>query len=460
MKEYFISIFFTFIMLSDLAFAQAGILDNYVEEGVNNNLALKQKELSFEKSLAILKEARGLFFPSIDLESRYSRAEGGRCIEIPVGDLLNPVYATLNQMLSMQGFQPLFPENLENVNVPFLRKEEHDTKIRIVQPIFNLSIYYNYKSKSLQSKAEYFSYEAYKRELKAEIKKAYFDFLSACNALIIYDSARVLLLENLRVSESLFRNSKMSEEVVFRAKAELSEIEQRRFDSQKNEKIARAYFNFLLNKPFDANIIIDTEINIGLLDSVNYDDLIILALKNREELKQLSTIDEALKYGKNTYRGSYAPSVAGVFDYGFQGDKHRFGKEDDYWMVSILFQWNIFRGFQDKAKVEQLDIEKKIIEHKYNDVENAVRLQLKNSIEEFNHSKLIYNSTMAKYNYASKLFFMIKKKYELGVVSQIEFLEARTRYTNSECEKNIALFNVFKKFAELEKCAGFCKATK
>ena len=112
--------------------ASESVLDKYVNQALQNNLALHQQQFSLEKSLAALKEARGLFFPSIGINARYTRAGGGREIEFPVGDLFNPIYSTLNQLIQQQ----VFPENLRNEVIPFLREKEQETKISAVQPIF------------------------------------------------------------------------------------------------------------------------------------------------------------------------------------------------------------------------------------------------------------------------------------------------------------------------------------
>ena len=117
-------------------FAYADNLDNYVQIGLENNLALKQKEFNYKKSMHALKEARGMFFPSVSIEARYTRAGGGREIEFPVGDLLNPVYSTLNQLTGTQSFP-----QLDNERIPFLREKEHETKLRLVQPLFQYGIY-------------------------------------------------------------------------------------------------------------------------------------------------------------------------------------------------------------------------------------------------------------------------------------------------------------------------------
>lgn len=48
-------------------FAQDKVLDNYVKSGLENNLALKQKYNTYEKSIEALREAKGLFYPDISL---------------------------------------------------------------------------------------------------------------------------------------------------------------------------------------------------------------------------------------------------------------------------------------------------------------------------------------------------------------------------------------------------------
>src|SRR5215467_12808973 len=74
------------------------VLKQYVDEALDNNLVLKERKISLDKSLVALKEARSLFLPTTWFEGEYTLAKGGRSIDIPVGDLLNPVYKTLNQL--------------------------------------------------------------------------------------------------------------------------------------------------------------------------------------------------------------------------------------------------------------------------------------------------------------------------------------------------------------------------
>src|SRR5476649_2469889 len=66
-----------------------------VEEAVNGlvadalaaNLELDEAGAGVAQRLAALDQARALYLPALDFSARYTRANGGRTIEFPVGDL-------------------------------------------------------------------------------------------------------------------------------------------------------------------------------------------------------------------------------------------------------------------------------------------------------------------------------------------------------------------------------------
>src|ERR1041385_8094972 len=78
--------------------AQNSILDGYIQQGLKNNLQLQQEQLNYERSMENLAQAKALFLPYIGANATYQIADGGRKISIPVGDLVNPVYANLNKI--------------------------------------------------------------------------------------------------------------------------------------------------------------------------------------------------------------------------------------------------------------------------------------------------------------------------------------------------------------------------
>jgi len=68
-------------------------LNNYVEQGLQNNIVLQQKKISYQKSPLFTQNCSRLFPPFNRGHADYTSGEGGRNISIPVGDMLNPVYS-------------------------------------------------------------------------------------------------------------------------------------------------------------------------------------------------------------------------------------------------------------------------------------------------------------------------------------------------------------------------------
>ena len=232
-------------------------LDQYINQAMESNIALQEKNLSYEKSLAALKEAKALFLPRLSLEARYSVANGGRAFVFPVGDLMNPVYDNLNLINGLnQAANPDYPTipaypQIENEEVNFLREREQETKLRVVWPVFNTAIIQNNKIQQSLLEAERTNVDIYKRELVREVKIAYFNYSKAVQAVGLYENTLDLVEENLRTTESLERNHKVTIDAVYSAKAEVKAIEQQLAEADKNEKVARAYFNFVLNRDYD-----------------------------------------------------------------------------------------------------------------------------------------------------------------------------------------------------------------
>src|SRR4051812_41065989 len=111
------------------------VVEHYVAEAFRSNLALQGEALEVDKATAALAAARARFFPEVSLAARYSRSDGGREFTIPVGTALNPVFATLNELLTAQGQPPRFAAT-QDISVPFLRSEEQDTRVVVRQPLY------------------------------------------------------------------------------------------------------------------------------------------------------------------------------------------------------------------------------------------------------------------------------------------------------------------------------------
>jgi outer membrane protein TolC len=427
------------------------VLNEYIRYGLENNLVLKQKQSGYEKSIEALKEARSLFYPSLSFNARYTVSQGGRVIDFPVGDLLNPVYSTLNDLTNSTLFQMV-----GNQQIRFLRPTEHETKIRVAQPVFNPDIYYNTKIKKELSVLEEADVDQYKRELTAEIKKAYYNASMAEGINSMLAETRKLLVENVRVNKKLFDNDKVTIDYVYRSEAELSKFDQELQDADKNKKIAVAYFNFLLNRTLTDSIMFQMPVSFPVLSGLmeNYSRS---AVENREELKKLEQSSNITSMQLRMNQSDILPDLFVVLDYGFQGETYQFNKSQDYLQASAVLYWNLFSGFKTRARIKQAMIDKTIIQNQLDEAKKQIELQVINTMNELLASEKGITAAETRLKNAREGFKLVKRKYEEGQASLIEFLDARTTMTQAEENLIISKFTYLTCFAEFERVTAIKK---
>ncbi|MBC8026724.1 MAG: TolC family protein, partial [Steroidobacteraceae bacterium] len=229
----------------------AAVIDDYVREGLRSNLSLRAQSLEVERAAAGLDAARARYFPEAAFAARYSWSEGGRTIDLPLGDALNPAYQTLNDLLVAQGQQPQFPV-VQNETIAFLREREQDTRVTLRMPLIAPAIPAAVRAQRELLGATEFGREALGRRLKRDITVGYLTWASAVRTQGIVDSSVTLLNENLRVNDSLHRNGKITQDQVLRARAELLAVTQQSRDARNGASQARSYLNFLLNRALDT----------------------------------------------------------------------------------------------------------------------------------------------------------------------------------------------------------------
>src|SRR5687768_16034791 len=107
LPSFIVSVTFVILLLrTNTATAQES-LNLYISQALEANHGIKQQTFQLEKSLFALKEAKGMFMPSVTFSTTYTKADGGRTIDFPTGDLLNQTYSTLNQLTGTNNFPQL-----------------------------------------------------------------------------------------------------------------------------------------------------------------------------------------------------------------------------------------------------------------------------------------------------------------------------------------------------------------
>jgi outer membrane protein TolC len=419
-------------------------LEQYIKEGLENNQSIRQQEFEFEKSIYALKEARTLFLPQVSLLGNYFLAGGGRTVDFPVGDLFNPIYSTLNQLT--QGSN--FPQ-LENQNILLNPDNFYDVRFRASMPLFNQEIIFNQRIKNYQVSNQQLLADVYKRELIKEIKIAYFQYLQALEAVKIYQSALELTGENKRVNESLFRNDKVNRTTVLRAENEVSKFEALLETALENSKTAKAYFNFLINRNQDAEILEDA--NYATVASVDSNDRNV---SGREELSRISNANEINRQLIGMAKANNVPKLNTFIEVGSQGFEGRFDVKTQYYFFGLALEWNLFAFGRNRNLVKQRELDTRIIDNEHDYVENQLNLQIETAINKYAVAISQYNAAKSVMVSASKYFNDVFKLYKEGQALFVELLDAQNQLIQAELQHNISLFDTHSRAAEIERATS------
>jgi len=443
-------LFYSIILLFSvqLTGAQSNtVLDGYIRQGLESNLALQQKQLNLEKSIQALKEANGLFYPSITLNAQYTLADGGRSESLPVGDLLNPVYSSLNQILQNMGQEGGFPP-INNQEIQFLPNDYHDTKIRAVLPLVNAEIYFNRKIKQEMISFAQAETNVYKRELVKEIKTTYWRYLQAVKVVEAYYSAKDLITEALRVNEKLVKNQMTGNDKLLRIKAELSQVEAQLTRVENDQKTASSCFNFLINQPLQTDINTDSVLLNNQAEVVGEPDPVF---QLREELSQVKSAGNAAELYLNMKKAYWVPTISNVTDLGYQGFQYKFDGNQHYIMNVIDLRWNIFDGLQNKRRISQARIDRVSMEKKLTETEQQLELQqllAQNNLESSARAEEANLSSLASSREYCKV---VSRQYAEGQKSLLDLLDARNQLTSSDISYAVSHFETLIRQAELER---------
>lgn len=420
--------------------AQSPVLDRYLEEGLKSNLQLQQEELSYERSMESFNQARALFFPQISANASYTLADGGRKIDFPIGDLLNPVYDQLNLPLT------------QNQSIQFLPNNFHETKLRVIQPIFNPDIYFNYKAQKEMISVQTAQRNAYANELKYMIASAYFQYLQAHQAHGVLQDTRSLVLELVKLNRKLVENDKATRDVSLNAEYELSKIDYQISDAEKNREVAKSYFNFLLNKDLTSSVDIDTTLSAALAVTYNLDDLKNSAQEKRPELQQAASGIAASKQGVELAKGNaLLPKLSLVGDVGYQGFQYKFDGDQRYWLVQFSLTWDLFQGGAKKSKTQQARIDYQIVENKMQQLKKQIELQVIQAYRTRESAQQSLAAARSGVRNASKSFQIIRMKYDEGQVILLEYLDAQNKLTTSRLSETLSTYELLRAEAQLQR---------
>jgi outer membrane protein len=454
---------------------QGSPLDEYIRLGLDSNLALHQRNFDLSRSQLDLKRAQSLFYPQAGFSSQYTLANGGRSQEIPIGDLLNGVYSSLNQLTGSNKFP-----QVANQSIQFLPNDFHDTKMEVTVPILNTDLLHNKEVTSETINTRRADRDVYRRDLVRNIRQAYYQYLQAGKAQDIYATALLLVKENLRVSQKFVENNMATREVVLRAQAQVSGVRSSLIESGNDLRNAAAYFNFLLNRPLESPIRIDSSLMTWQLPAETGDQeasgLHVSAAVTlpgfpsfagtttqtsvnggREEFSRLRSYQHILQSNLKWDRNYLIPQLNAFYDVGYQGYGFHFNGTQFYQLAGLNLIWPLFKANDNKYKIQQARIDIDAIDLQYRQLTEQLTLEQQITVNNYNSSFEALRAQADEVSSAREAYRLAEKRFDEGQALQVELIDARTQMTNAEIRYSQGRLSALNRAADMERVTASYK---
>ena len=438
--------------------ALAPVLRDLVDGALRYNLELAAAGAGIEQRLAALDQARARYWPVLDLNARYSVANGGRTIDVPVGDLVNPIYGALARL------QPgtRYP-TVANQQIPFLQTHAQETKLTYLQPLYDPRLAAGRDYAAAELERARVSTDALRERVTLDVQQAYLALLQAQATVTVLDATLDLARENLKVNESLYRNGTATRDLVYRAEADLLQTTQERLAAANAVSLGRAYVNQLRNQPLSTPLPmadvrdLDERDLLSTAGDAEHGALARLqaqALERRRELRELDAARDAALANEALARAGFKPTLGVSVETGTQGESYGISANDRYTLASVVLRFNLFDGGGDRAALRSAHALASQVDAQRADLENRIRVEVQRNLQDFVAARASIDTARKRLEAARAAFAISQKKRDLGQINQSEFIDTRRALTDAALNLNQTRFAALSSLAALDYATG------
>ena len=415
-------------------------LDSVAQVAITRNLSARRTIEREREADAAITQARGLFLPTVAVDSRYSKLDG----VVNLGDLINPAFATLNQLTGKSNF----PTNID-ATLPF-KQESH---IRAALPLFNGALFANLAGARAVRDLRGAERGAALRRLDAESRIAFLNWGRAARAVEIWDATLPVVAEGARVSQRLVDAGSATPDAVLRARAALADARQHRLEAAHTRDAALGALNLLLDQPADAPAPILTDTTLPPPPALTLADALAASVRREDWAMCGAAIDGARAQGRAA-SSAFLPSVAVAAEYGYQGSSYKFDRDHDVAIGSVVLQWNLFNGGQDAARHEGAAAARRGAELQRAELDRQIALDVRLAWDAVQVEREALDAARARLAAARSAFTLVDRRYAEGLVSYLEWSDARAQLTGAALNEVQTRYSLAARGMDLERAAA------
>lgn len=465
-----VSLFITAILLSFGLRAQQGSsamsLEACIEYALANNAEMKNAALDEKSAVMQVKETRGIGLPQISGSAVVQKAP---TLQRFFGEY-DPAttFAVTPDQASQIGLNTGDIFAAENF---FQLQSVGDASLGVNQIIFNGSYIVALKASRTFKELSIKQKEETRVALIEKVSKAYYDVLINRERLNLF-TANLTRLDTLyRNTRELYKNGFAEEIDVDRLKVSLNNLKSDRDNIVNLNTISMTLLKFQMGYPLEQSLEL----------SGTFDDVIGATIARNDgqvkydERPEYQTLLVNRKLQELNIKNKYAealPTLSGFANLGVSTQSQSFGglfstQSDfegvdqlgpDSWYrysaIGLSLNWNIFTGLQRRFQIQREKVSLEQLDNGISQYQSLIDLEVQNSRLALQNAVQKIEVQRENMELADKVFRVTQIKYQEGIGSNLEVVEADTALKEAQTNYYNALYDAIIARIDLQKALG------
>jgi outer membrane protein TolC len=409
-----------------------------VELSERNNRDLQVAQLQLESTQSALREAQAANSPTLAVQADLTRAQSAS------SELSRKAQAVQQQ------------------NNPFFQGADSDP----VNTTLNGSIQLNYdvytsglrsarnRAAERQVRVSELEVERVREDLRLNVTNDYYDLQNADEQVRINAAAVRNAEISLRDTQAQERAGLGTRFDVLRSQVQLANAQQQLTNSIASQSVSR--------RQLAQRISIAESVNLSAADPVvpagtwtlAIEDSIILAYKNRAELEQQLVQREVSEQQRRAALSALGPTVSVSAQYNLLDIFEQPVRAADGYSFGVQARWSLYDGGAAVARARQQEKNKEIAETRFAQNRNNVRFQVEQAFSTLQSNRINIDTAGTALNQAREALRLARLRFQAGVGTQTEVINAETDLTRAEGSLVSAIIGYNRSLAQLQRAVS------
>lgn len=431
-----------------------------VDIAFKNVTDLKNARLDYKIAEARNREITGMALPQVS-----GSFQGNRYLSLPQIQFPDGTEETIYSVLRENGVRDGAGSPITKAgeitfrNVSFIRPWNINGGVSVQQLLFEPQVFVGLEARRALLESSGLQIKVAEDKVKEAVYKNYYAVLIAQKQLgFVQESIKRLEKLSADINE-MYKNGFVEKLDIDKTTVSLNNTKTIENQLRNGIAIGYAVLKMTLGLSQADSLVLKDELTARQVKDGSLEDA--FSYENRNEVKLLNSARKLQGYDIRRYRLSYAPTLAAFYNYQRNGQRNAKSSSNNnpwFWystsLVGLSINVPIFDGLQKKNKIRQSQFTLEKVENTLDQAKKGIDLEKTVAKNTFSNAILTMDSQEENMQLAEKVYNTVKKKYEQGVGSSFEVLQADTEMQQAQSNYFKALYDAIIAKINYQKALG------